>query len=158
MSLARVAWRCCSAERCDRGRQAQGVVGLDRRVDPLDMAAARATVLIFTTTDCPISNRCARGGAHGHGLPQRGVRFVLVYPVPGDTPDKIRQHMTMFGYDLGVVRDTAFAGETHGRRCHAEEWPSWRRERHRSTRAASTTATWTSVSTVPAPTTRPRVP
>jgi hypothetical protein len=64
-------------------------------------------VLVFTTTDCPISNRYApeisRLAAAYAG---RGVRFWVVYPVPGDTADKIRAHVAHFGLGLPVVRDT----------------------------------------------------
>jgi hypothetical protein len=88
-----------------------GVVDLDgRAVDPLTVTGDRAHVLVFTTTDCPISNRYApeiKRLAAAYG--SRGVRFWIVYPVPGDTPEKIRAHVAQFGLDLPVVRDTAFA-------------------------------------------------
>ena len=89
----------------------QGVVDLDgRAVDPLTVTGDRAHVLVFTATDCPISNRYApeiKRLAATYG--SRGVRFWIVYPVPGDTPEKIRAHVSQFGLDLPVVRDTAFA-------------------------------------------------
>ena len=87
-----------------------GVVDLDgRAVDPLAVRGARAHVLVFTTTDCPISNRYApeiKRLAERYG--GRGVRFWIVYPVPGDTPEKIRAHMSQLGLSLPVARDTAF--------------------------------------------------
>ena len=87
-----------------------GVVDLDgRAVDPLAVRGARAHVLVFTTTDCPISNRYApeiKRLADVYGA--RGVRFWIVYPVPGDTPEKIRAHVSQFGLNLPVARDTAF--------------------------------------------------
>jgi len=87
-----------------------GVVDLDgRAVDPLAVRDARAHVLVFTTTDCPISNRYApeiKRLADVYGA--RGVRFWIVYPVPGDTPEKIRAHVSQFGLNLPVARDTAF--------------------------------------------------
>ncbi|MDH4065057.1 MAG: redoxin domain-containing protein [Acidobacteriota bacterium] len=89
-----------------------GVVDLDGRpVNPLDVGSGgRATVLIFTTTDCPISNRYAPEVARlDEGFRDRGVAFWLVYPVPGDTPEKIREHTRVFGYGLPVARDTGFA-------------------------------------------------
>jgi hypothetical protein len=94
------------------GPAAPGVVDLDGRVvDPLTVpAGSRANVLVFTTTDCPISNRYApeisRLAAAYAG---RGIRFWVVYPVPGDTPEKIRAHAAQFGLDLPIARDTAFA-------------------------------------------------
>ena len=89
----------------------QGVVDLEgRAVDPLTVpAGARAHVLVFTTTDCPISNRYAPEIRRlAAAWAERGVRFWIVYPVPGDTPEKIRAHVTQFGLDLPVARDTKF--------------------------------------------------
>lgn len=92
---------------------AQGVVDLDgRAIDPLAVAAsgARAHVLVFTTTDCPISNRYApevKRLAAAYGA--RGVAFWVVYPVPGDTPETIRRHADQFGLDLPIARDTGAA-------------------------------------------------
>jgi hypothetical protein len=68
-----------------------------RAVNPLVLEPRTlATVLIFTTTDCPISNRYApeilrltsRFGGH--------VRFVLVYPVGTDTAAIVRDHLKKF--------------------------------------------------------------
>ena len=64
------------------------------------------TVYVFTTTDCPISNRyapeiqrlAAKFGSKAH--------FVLVYPVPTDSPDMIREHKKKFAYAIDSVRDT----------------------------------------------------
>jgi len=90
---------------------AQGVVDLDgRAVDPLAVTGARAHVLVFTTTDCPISNRYAPEITRlAAAYAARGVRFWIVYPVPADTPEKIRAHVERFGLGLPVARDTAFA-------------------------------------------------
>jgi len=87
----------------------RGVVDLAGAVvDPLrNPGASLATVLVFTTTDCPISNRYApeikRLAAKYR---DRGVRFLLVYPVPGDTAAVVRKHLTAFAYELPAVRDT----------------------------------------------------
>ena len=35
------------------------------------------------------------------------MAFWLVYPVPGDTPDKIRAHAAQFGFQLPIARDTS---------------------------------------------------
>jgi len=89
----------------------QGVVGLDgRAVDPLAVpTGVRAHVLVFTTTDCPISNRYAPEITRlAAAYANQGVRFWVIYPVPGDTPDKIRAHVTQFGLDLPVARDSRF--------------------------------------------------
>jgi hypothetical protein len=95
------------------GRSAPGVLDLDGRpIDPLAVTSsdARAHVLVFTTTDCPISNRYAPEIARlATAYAARGVRFWVVYPVPGDTPDRIRTHVTQFGLNLPIARDTRAA-------------------------------------------------
>ena len=68
--------------------------------------ADRPTVYVFTTTDCPISNRYApeiqRLAAKFSGK----AKFTLVYPVAADSADLIREHHRKFGYALEYVRDT----------------------------------------------------
>jgi hypothetical protein len=89
-----------------------GVLDLDGRpVDPLAVpGGTRAHVLVFTTTDCPISNRYAPEVTRlAAAYAARGVRFWVVYPVPGDTPVKIRTHATQFGLNLPIARDTRAA-------------------------------------------------
>jgi thiol-disulfide isomerase/thioredoxin len=62
------------------------------------------TVLVFTTTDCPIANRyapeiqrlAAKFGA---------VKFVMVYPVATDTPELIDAHRKTFAYAMDFIRD-----------------------------------------------------
>jgi len=78
-------------------------------VNPLALPSGHvATVLVFTTTDCPISNRYApeiqRLAAR---FAKQGISFTLVYPVGTDTPAVIRDHLKKFGYGLPAVRDTA---------------------------------------------------
>ena len=69
-------------------------------------AAEPIRVLVFTTTDCPISNRYApeiqRLAAKFSGK----ATFVLVYPVAADSPEVIREHHKKFGYSLESIRDT----------------------------------------------------
>ena len=69
------------------------------------LALQLTTVLVFTTTDCPISNRYA---PEIQRLAERfdgRVAFKLVYPVPGDTETLIRDHVQKFGYALAWQRD-----------------------------------------------------
>lgn len=86
------------------------VLDLDgRAVNPLvPDARTVATVLVFATTDCPISNRYApdiqRLAAR---FERQGIRFVLVYPVGTDTPAIVREHLKKFSYAIPAVRDTA---------------------------------------------------
>ncbi|PHY08578.1 MAG: hypothetical protein CK533_13465 [Acidobacterium sp.] len=80
-----------------------------RPVNPLASGRDRvATVLVFTTTDCPISNRYAPEiQSLAAKFQTQGIGFTLVYPVSTDTPGVIREHVKKFGYALPVVRDTA---------------------------------------------------
>lgn len=83
------------------------------RVDPLTApAGVKATVFIFTATDCPISNRYApevRRLATAYA-PQ-GVLFRIVYPSPAETAEGIREHLTAFGYEgaTEALRDPKLA-------------------------------------------------
>jgi hypothetical protein len=66
-------------------------------------AGTKAIVFLFTTTDCPVSNRYApeiRRLAESFG--PRGVVFRLVYPGSADDAKAIRSHMTAYAYD-GVI-------------------------------------------------------
>ncbi len=59
----------------------------------LTAAATVPTVLVFTTTDCPISNRYAPEIKRLTAKFAGKARFVLVYPVAGDTdPIDSRAH------------------------------------------------------------------
>lgn len=64
------------------------------------------TVYVFTTTDCPISNRYAPEIQRLAAKFQSHARFVLVYPVPSDSLDVIREHKKKFAYAIESVRDT----------------------------------------------------
>ena len=74
---------------------------------PLDAlqapAGTKAIVFLFTSTDCPISNRYApevRRIAESFGT--KGVVFRLVYPNPFEDANAIREHMSAYSY-AGVV-------------------------------------------------------
>jgi hypothetical protein len=80
-------------------------------------AGTKAIVYLFTSTDCPISNRYApevRRLAQTFG--PRGVVFRLIYPGRADGADAIREHMAAFAYsgateafrdsDLALVKFT----------------------------------------------------
>lgn len=86
-----------------------------KAVNPLVLPSGRvATVLVFTTTDCPISNRYAPDIQKlAAKFQKQGIVFTLVYPVPTDTPAVIREHVKKFGYAMPVVRDTAQELVTH---------------------------------------------
>jgi len=63
------------------------------------------TVYVFTTTDCPISNRYAPEIRRLAAKFATRAKFVLVYPVPADSAEKIADHRKKFGYDVPFVRD-----------------------------------------------------
>ncbi len=78
----------------------------DRIVDPLDQPGARAIVVIFTRTDCPIANRYAPEIQRLHRAfgPKR-VAFRLVYLDAGEPVQAIRTHVRQYGYDMPALRD-----------------------------------------------------
>lgn len=80
-----------------------------KSVNPLVLPSGRiAIVLVFTTTDCPISNRYAPDIQDlAARFQKQGIAFTLVYPVSLDTPAVIREHVKKFGYAMPAVRDTA---------------------------------------------------
>jgi redoxin len=66
-------------------------------------AGTKAVVFLFTTTDCPVSNRYAPEIRRlAESFAPRGVVFRLVYPGSADDARAIRAHMTAYAYD-GVV-------------------------------------------------------
>jgi hypothetical protein len=69
-------------------------------------AAEPIRVLVFTTTDCPISNRYAPEIQRLAAKYDGKAKFVLVYPVPSDTPELIREHTKKFAYSFESIRDT----------------------------------------------------
>ncbi|MDH3626885.1 MAG: redoxin domain-containing protein [Acidobacteriota bacterium] len=73
-------------------------------VDPI--GSESVTVLIFTRTDCPISNRYAPEIERIHReFADQGVDLWLVYVDPDETPVEIRQHLAEYSYGLPALRD-----------------------------------------------------
>jgi mono/diheme cytochrome c family protein len=67
----------------------------------------KARVLIFTTIDCPISNRYAPEIARlQEEFESKGIPFTLVFANPADTQDAIDAHVERFGYRMAVARDS----------------------------------------------------
>lgn len=83
-----------------------------------ETSAARATVVMFLGTDCPIANRYAPEMRRLHDrFASRGASFWLVYPNPAETPAAIREHVRAFDYPGRALRDprhalVQFAGAT----------------------------------------------
>lgn len=69
-------------------------------VDPFAVpAGVKAIVFLFTSTDCPISNRYAPEVRRiAEAFAPRGVVLRLVYPNPAETAPAIREHMAAFAY------------------------------------------------------------
>jgi hypothetical protein len=67
---------------------------------------AKASVLIFTTIECPISNRYAPEIVRLHEeFERQGIRFTLVFPNAADTADAVETHVQRFGYRMPTLRD-----------------------------------------------------
>jgi hypothetical protein len=92
------------ASACSRPDAGQ-VTDLDGHVvDPFE-GAARATVLAFVSTHCPISNRYAPELARLHAeFAPRGASFYLVYPLAESDADE-RQHLRDYAYTFPALRD-----------------------------------------------------
>jgi len=68
------------------------------------------TVVIFTRSDCPISNRIAPEICRLHNAYHpRGVDFYLIYVDPQEQPAAIRRHLADFGYPCLGLRDPQHA-------------------------------------------------
>jgi len=68
-------------------------------------AAEPISVLVFTTTDCPIANRYAPEIQRIATKFGDRAKFILVYPVPIDSTESIAAHHKKFGYSLEHLRD-----------------------------------------------------
>ena len=75
-------------------------------VDPLQATDARATVYVFTRTDCPVSNRYAPEIRRLYRkFASQNVAFWLVYLDPEESVETINRHMREYGYKLEALRD-----------------------------------------------------
>ncbi len=67
---------------------------------------SQTVVLLFTRTDCPISNRYAPEVTRlQRQYSPRGVRFWLVYPDPASTPAQREAHRIEYGYRIPAIPD-----------------------------------------------------
>jgi hypothetical protein len=74
-----------------------------RRVQPL---SANVSVLLFTRTDCPISNRYAPELARMHRrFADPDTKFTLVYVDPAQSIEAMRRHLREYAYPFGAVVD-----------------------------------------------------
>jgi thiol-disulfide isomerase/thioredoxin len=96
---------CVSASAC--AGQPFGVDLDGRPVDRLAPPGARAVVLFFAASDCPICNRYIPEIERlDREFAPAGVRFWWVYPNPEDTPEVVRRHRQQFDIHGGTVLDT----------------------------------------------------
>jgi hypothetical protein len=79
----------------------------DRSVDPFQIpGGTKATVFLFVSVDCPISNRYAPEVRRLHErYAAKGIQFSLVYPNPVEPVAAIRRHLTDFSYPMRALRD-----------------------------------------------------
>jgi len=81
-----------------------------KQVHPLRDSAAGFVLLLFTRTDCPISNRYAPEICRLHSrFASLGVEFLLVYADPDEDVAAVRRHLAEYGYGFGAVRDASRA-------------------------------------------------
>lgn len=95
------------------------VDGAPRGLWPIDRSPI--TVVVFTRTDCPVSNRFAPEirSLHESWHP-RGVEFYLVYVDPREQPAAIRKHLSDYRYPCGALRDPEHTLVAY---CHATTTP-----------------------------------
>lgn len=82
-----------------------------QKVRPVQIAAdVAATVAIFASTECPVSNRYAPTVERlRQQFSPKGVRFYLVYPNPAESAAAIKQHMADYGYKVRALVDPTHA-------------------------------------------------
>jgi hypothetical protein len=104
---------CCVLVGCDQGDKAggldQGAIRLlDLDDNPFDLWQKQdaATVVLFSRSDCPISNRYAPEIRRlCDQYETQGVAFYLVYVDPQERPEAIRRHLHEYGYPCQGLRD-----------------------------------------------------
>ena len=80
-----------------------------RVVDPRPGPGAPPSVLVFTRTDCPVSNRYAPELRRLHQRFAPAARFWLVYPDPTEEVAAIERHRREFGFGFAALRDPGHA-------------------------------------------------
>jgi hypothetical protein len=97
---------------------------IDLDGQPFDLGSldhAVVTVVVFTRTDCPVSNQYAPEIRRLHETYHpRGVDFYLIYVDPHESADDIRRHLREYGYPCQALRDPKRGLVA---RCHATRTP-----------------------------------
>ena len=74
--------------------------------NPLQSDGAKAVVLIFLATDCPISNRYAPVVNRIYeSYKDKGIKFYAIYPIDSDSPKTIESHRKDYGYTMPALMD-----------------------------------------------------
>jgi cytochrome oxidase Cu insertion factor (SCO1/SenC/PrrC family) len=83
------------------------LIDLDgRSVDLWPAGQNRVTVVVFTRSDCPISNRYAPEIRRLYDeFHPRAVDFYLIYVDPHEEPSAIREHLRQYEYPCPALRD-----------------------------------------------------
>jgi hypothetical protein len=78
----------------------------DRPFDFWQREPSPATVIVFTRSDCPISNRFAPEISRLYETYHpEGVEFLLIYVDPSEKPDAIHRHLQEYTYPCQALRD-----------------------------------------------------
>lgn len=96
----------CAAALCSCAKPAPAVLDLDgKAIDPLGNADD-TTVLVFSSTECPIGNRYAPELKRlQSAFAAKGARFWLVYPSVRDDAKRVREHVAAYALPGHAVRD-----------------------------------------------------
>ena len=84
--------------------ESSGPIVHDLEGRPVHPLASDIAVLVFTRTDCPISNRYAPELLRLHAR-FKTARFWLVYADPEERTADIRTHLREYGYPFDALRD-----------------------------------------------------
>jgi hypothetical protein len=116
VALLVIAWLTSSAVSAPSGAAAPAAPALSwqdvtgKRYGAADLAGARATVFLFTSTQCPISNRYApRIVELAKQYQPRGIRFFLVNSNREDSRETVARDAKERGFPFPAVKDTGTA-------------------------------------------------
>jgi thiol-disulfide isomerase/thioredoxin len=88
----------------------QSVVDLrGSAAEELTKARGKVLVLIFVRTDCPVSNRYAPLIQQMSKQYGKDASFRLVFPDKSESPEKIRNFLRDYKYELSTIRDVDHA-------------------------------------------------
>lgn len=75
---------------------------------PAIQPGKKATVLLFTTTDCPVANALLPEITRiQHDFAAQGVAFTLIHVDPDTTAAKAREHASAYGIKMPAILDPA---------------------------------------------------